>query len=352
MKRIIYIIILLLPLVNGCTKTDSSPTLEKFDRYIFFSQGVETKASLIENKANLDGQTFGVVGFKYPGTTDWATVISQTPAPTPNVFYDGSSLVNTETLTCSADGSASYAPLQGWLSSTKYTFFAYYPYTNQNVSLVNLDGTPYTGGVPAIKYTMNTNAFSSSMVDVMTATAQTDKYWNSASDNNVNNSDVRFQFTHRLSSLGLNVKNSTVGNITITNVIMVIDGIKYTSAVIPLNDAAEQYTGPQSSLLQGFALALTDEERSVVATGKEVADKLIFIPQTDNISITLTINYQRQYGESNPTDDSFTTTTPLTTSLLKGIKNIIYVNFMDSNTYVMIRSNDWDDGPNVPHEFN
>ena len=348
MKRFIYLIILLLPLVNGCTKTDSSPTLEKFDRYIFFSQGVETKASLIENKANLDGQTFGVVGFKYPGTTDWATVISQTPAPTPNVFYDGSSLVNTETLTCSADGSASYAPLQGWLSSTKYTFFAYYPYTNQNVSLVNLDGTPYTGGVPAIKYTMN----SSSMVDVMTAPAQTDKYWNSASDNNVNNSDVRFQFTHRLSSLGLNVKNSTVGNITITNVIMVIDGIKYTSAVIPLNDAAEQYTGPQSSLLQGFALALTAEERSVVATGKEVADKLIFIPQTDNISITLTINYQRQYGESNPTDDSFTTTTPLTTSLLKGIKNIIYVNFMELNTYVMLKSGNWDDGPNVNHEFN
>lgn len=352
MKRFIYLIILLLPLVNGCTKAGSSSAVEKFDRYIFFSQGVETKASLIENKANLDGLTFGVVGFKYPGTTDWATVISQTPAPTPNVFYDGSSLVNTETLTCSADGSASYAPLQGWLSSTKYTFFAYYPYTNQNVSLVNLDGTPYTGGVPAIKYTMNTNAFSSSMVDVMTAPAQTDKYWNSASDNNVNNSDVRFQFTHRLSSLGLNVKNSSAGNITITNVIMVIDGIKYTSAVIPLNDAAEQYTEPQSSLLQGFALALTDEERSVVATEKEVADKLIFIPQTDNVSITLTINYQRQYGESNPTDDSFTTTTPLTTSLLKGIKNIIYVNFMDSNTYVMIRSNDWDDGPNVPHEFN
>ena len=352
MKRFIYLIILLLPLVNGCTKAGSSSAVEKFDRYIFFSQGVETKASLIENKANLDGLTFGVVGFKYPGTTDWATVISQTPAPTPNVFYDGSSLVNTETLTCSADGSASYAPLQGWLSSTKYTFFAYYPYTNQNVSLVNLDGTPYTGGVPAIKYTMNTNAFSSSMVDVMTAPAQTDKYWNSASDNNVNNSDVRFQFTHRLSSLGLNVKNSTVGNITITNVIMVIDGIKYTSAVIPLNDADEKYTGPQSSLLQGFALALTDEEMSVVATGKEVADKLIFIPQTDNVSITLTINYQRQYGESNPTYDSFTTTTPLTTSLLKGIKNIIYVNFMDSNTYVMIRSNAWDDGPNVPHEFN
>ena len=352
MKRIIYIIILLLPLVNGCTKAGSSSAVEKFDRYIFFSQGVDTKVSLIEKKEDLSGHTFGVVGFKYPGTTDWATVISQTPAPTPNVFYDGSSLVNTETLTCSADGSASYAPLQGWLSSTKYTFFAYYPYTNQNVSLVNLDGTPYTGGVPAIKYTMNTNALSSSMVDVMTAPAQTDKYWNSASDNNVNNSDVRFQFTHRLSSLGLNVKNSTVGNITITNVIMVVGGIKYTSAVIPLNDAAEQYTEPQSSLLQGFALALTDEERSVVATGKEVADKLIFIPQTDNVSITLTINYQRQYGESNPTDDSFTTTTPLTTSLLKGIKNIIYVNFMDSNTYVMIRSNAWDDGPNVPHEFN
>ena len=350
MKRIIYIIILLLPLVNGCTKTDSSPTLEKFDRYIFFSQGVDTKVSLIEKKEDLSGHTFGVVGFKYDNTSSWDAVKT---SATPNVFRDATgNLVETEMLTCSADGTATYAPIQGWSNTKKFSFFAYYPFENQNVSLVNLDGTPYTGGVPAIKYTMNTNAFSSSMVDVMTAPAQTDKYWNSASDNNVNNSDVRFQFTHRLSSLGLNVKNSTAGNITITNVIMVIDGIKYTSAVIPLNDAAEQYTGPQSSLLQGFALALTAEERSVVATGKEVADKLIFIPQTDNISITLTINYQRQYGESNPTDDSFTTTTPLTTSLLKGKKNIIYVNFMDSNTYVMIRSNDWDDGPNVNHEFN
>ena len=353
MKRIVYIIILLLPIVSGCTKTDSSPDQEKFDRYIFFSQGVGTKASLIEKKGDLADQTFGVVGFKYPSTTDWATVIGHTTAPTQNVFYDENGrIVETETLTCSADGTANYAPLQGWSNSKKYSFFAYYPYANQNVTLVNLDGTPYTGGVPAIKYTMDEASLTSSMVDVMTAPAQIDKYWISSANNNLNNSDVGFQFVHRLSSLGLNVKNSSVGDITLRSVIVVIDDIKHTRAIIPLNDATEQYVGPQSSIKEGFALNLTNSEKSVDATGQEIADKLIFIPQEEEVSISLTINYKRKYGDNDPTNDSFSTTTPLTTTLTKGKKHIIYVNFNDSNTYAMIKSGNWDDGPNVNHEFN
>lgn len=353
MKRIVYIIIMLLPFLCGCTMEDSSSAVEKFDKYIFFSQGVETKASLIEKKEDLNGQTFGIVGFKYPSTTDWETFIEQTPAPTPNLFYDGNgSLVETETLTCSADGSASYAPLQGWSNTKKYSFFAYYPYTNENVNLVNLDGNPYTGGVPAIKYTMNEASLASSMVDIMTAPAQTDKYWISSTNNNINNSDVKFLFSHCLSSLGLNAKNSSAGDIILKNVILVVDGIKYSSAIIPLDGTPEQYTGPESSIIEGFPLDLTDSEKSVVATSKELADKLIFIPQTDNVSISLTINYQRKYGDNDPTDDSFSTTTPLTTTLTKGKKHIIYVNFNDSNTYVMVKTDNWDAGPNVPHEFN
>lgn len=351
MKRFIYLIILLLPLVNGCTKTDSSPTLEKFDRYIFFSQGVETKASLIENKANLDGQTFGVVGFKYDNTSSWDAVKT---SATPNVFRDATgNLVETEMLTCSADGTATYAPIQGWLNTKKFSFFAYYPFENQNVTLVNLDGTPYTGGTPAIKYTMNPNSFQSSMVDVMTAPGQTDKYWISSSDNNTNNSDIRFQFAHCLACLGLNVKNSSSGEITIKSVTLVVDGIKYTSVTIPLDaSVSETYAGPGRDY-EGLYLMLKDTEKTVTETGKEISDKLIFIPQSEPISIVrLLITFQRKYGEVVKPEETFITQTPITTNLEKGKKHILYVNFMELNTYVMLKSGNWDDGPNVNHEFN
>jgi hypothetical protein len=337
--------------VNGCTKTGSSSAVEKFDRYIFFSQGVDTKVSLIEKKEDLSGHTFGVVGFKYDNTSSWDAVKT---SATPNVFRDATgNLVETEMLTCSADGTATYAPIQGWSNTKKFSFFAYYPFENQNVTLVNLDGTPYTGGTPAIKYTMNPNSFQSSMVDVMTAPGQTDKYWISSSDNNTNNSDIRFQFAHCLACLGLNVKNSSSGEITIKSVTLVVDGIKYTSVTIPLDaSVSETYAGSPVSYA-GLYLMLKDTEKTVTETGKEISDKLIFIPQTEPISIvSLSITFQRKYGEVVKPEETFITQTPITTNLVKGKKHILYVNFMELNTYVMLKSGNWDDGPNVNHEFN
>jgi hypothetical protein len=256
-------------------------------------------------------------------------------------------------LTCSADGTATYAPIQGWSNTKKFSFFAYYPFENQNVTLVNLDGTPYTEGTPAIKYTMNPNSFQSSMVDVMTAPGQTDKYWISSSDNNTNNSDIGFQFAHCLACLGLNVKNSSSGEITIKSVTLVVDGIKYTSVTIPLDaSVSETYAGSPVSYA-GLYLMLKDTEKTVTETGKEISDKLIFIPQSEPISIvSLSITFQRKYGEVVKPEETFITQTPITTNLVKGKKHILYVNFMELNTYVMLKSGNWDDGPNVNHEFN
>ena len=76
MKRIIYWAALILPLLAGCTKPSSypdAPAPEQYDRYIFFSHGVETKADLIESAAGLDGKAFGVVGFKYDFDKAWGT---------------------------------------------------------------------------------------------------------------------------------------------------------------------------------------------------------------------------------------------------------------------------------------
>lgn len=344
MNRIAFISALTVLLMSACSKPEPAPSMEQFDKYIFFSQNVHTKASLIESTADMNGKQFGVVGFKYDDAHSWESIKT---SATPDVFT-----TNPQAVTCDANGYGSYSPLQGWSNSKKYTFFAFYPYANQSVSLVNLDGTSYTGGVPAIKYTMDEVSLASSMVDVMIATPQTDKYWISSTDNNLDNGDVAFQFSHCLSSLGLNAKNSSAGDITIKNITLVVDGIKYNSAIIPLNDSAEQYAGPETTIREVFSLQLTESEKSVAATGKEIADKLMFIPQTDNVSISLTIDYQRKYGDNDPTDDSFSTTTPLTTILTKGKKHIVHVNFNDSNTYVMIKSGNWDDGPNMNHEFN
>lgn len=345
MKRIIYIIILLLPLVNGCTKTGTPPASEKFGRYIFFSQDVETKASLVESAAAMD--QFGVVGFKYDNSLEWNDVKG---SATPNVFYDGTGkLVDTETLTCNTDRTATYEPLQGWRSNEKYSFFAYYPIGHDNVTFVKSDD-----GTPAIQYTMDVASPASSMVDVMTAPAHIDKYWKSSSDNNTSNRDIRFQFAHRLSCLGLNLKNSSPAEIQIKSIAIIVNDIKYSNAIIPFDETkSEKYAGPA---ITGsiFSLTIRENEKYISSTGTEVSDKLIFIPQIEDVSISLSIVYQRKRSgaETYEEDEIFTTQSPVKTNLIKGIKHLIHLNFMDSNIYVMVGSGNWEDGPNVNHEFN
>ena len=226
MKRIIYFIASVVLLMTACDKTDPVNTQEQYDKYIFFSQSVGTKASLIEGVANLNEQSFGVVGFKYPNTANWRSYLASNPSATPNVFYDETSLVNVESVECDEDGDGSYSPIQGWSNSKKYTFFAFYPVSDL-VDPNDPDGeTAYNGGVPAIKYTLDlTDAASlkGSMVDVMTAPACTDL------DGSVPayNGEVTFAFEHCLSALGVNFENASTGTITLTDVQLNISGIQY-----------------------------------------------------------------------------------------------------------------------------
>ena len=242
MKRIIYITILAFLFLAGCTKpsTAPAPTPEQYDRYIFFSHSVETKATLVEKATDMNGN-FGVVGFKYDENTDWAP-FSKTKVnghlPKPNVFYDDdNTLVDVETV--GVDGTtADYSPLQGWSNNKKYAFFAFYP---RDLELVNLDGdTPYSGGVPAVKYSMNPADLKASMVDVMTAPANVDRFWQSSAEggNNLTNGEVNFAFSHRLSCLGLNIANLSAGTITLESVEFKIGGIKFHQAAFSLTDGA------------------------------------------------------------------------------------------------------------------
>ena len=348
MKAIIYFTMAVTLLVTGCNKPSPAPGAEQYDRYIFFSQTVETRAGLVESVASID--QFGVVGFKYENSTTWNSY--KTDA-VPNVFYDGSgNLVDTETVYCDDNGYGDYSPLQGWSNTRKYTFFAYYP-LNDNVSLVNTDGTDYTGGVPAVRYAMNTADLKGSMADVMTAASAEDLYWNSSSDNNVTNADVGFNFAHRLSSLGVNVKNSSSGSVTVNSVTLKVSGSIYQEIIIPLDGTAATPKNTTSLEAVDFALTLADGDKSVAKSGqKEMSDKLIFIPQTSGLSVQVVIGYKRENTDSYTGYTDTITLPEVTTALTAARKHLINLNFTDSAVDVTVTVDGWVDMEDVYDTFN
>lgn len=347
MKRLTFISVLAMLLVAACSKPEPAPTPEQFEKYIFFSQNVDTKASLIGSTADMSGKTFGVVGFRYDNASSWT---ASKATATPNVFAGNPPLA----VTCDANGYGTYSPLQGWSNSKEYTFFAFYPMPNNYVSLVNLDGTAYTAGVPAIKYSLDITgaaAFKASMFDVMTAPHHEDKYWRSATDNNITNDEVTMSFEHRLSSLGVNVKNSSEGAIQIQSIYLDIADVQYQQIVLPLDGSPATASGNAFDIDQvpvGEAISL--------ATGSttELTDKVILIPQSSEISIELIVVYKRQFGNSAPSGLITFGPFSLTTVLTAGNKHMISLNFKDDTVEVEseVSAEGWIDMPDVEDTFN
>lgn len=347
MKRLAFISVLAMLLVSACSKPEPAPTSEQVEKYIFFSQNVDTKASLIGSTADMSGKTFGVVGFWYDNASSWT---ASKAAATPNVFAGNPPLA----VACDANGYGTYSPLQGWSNSKEYTFFAFYPMPNDYVSLVNLDGTAYTAGVPAIKYSLDITdaaAFKASMFDVMTAPHHEDKYWRSASDNNIANGEVTMAFSHRLSSLGVNVKNSSEGAIQIQGIYLDIVDVQYQQIVLPLDGSPATASGNAFDIDQvpvGEAISL--------ATGSttELTDKVILIPQSSEISIELIVVYKRQFGNSAPSGLITFGPFSLTTVLTAGNKHMISLNFKDDTVEVEseVSAEGWIDMPDVEDTFN
>ena len=313
----------------------------------------------------MDGQNFGVVGFKYDAATTWSAVKADA---TPNVFYDEDpdaagtySLTDVETVSVSADGTnttvgvGSYTPLQGWSNSKKYAFFAYFPLDNSTVSLVNTDGSDYTGGVPAIRYTMDPTsgeAFRTSMEDVMTAPAQIDKFWKSSAEggNNVPNGEVNFTFEHRLSSLGLNVKNSTAGGIAVNSVSFNISGLKNQSVIFPLDGGTAVY-GNEGIAAIACSLTIPEGGTAIATSGTEFPDRLILIPQTDPVTLTVTVGYTRTLDGYADNVTSHTTY-ELSTALTGGKKHIVNLNFKDSTVDVELKCGPWAESHTIDNTFN
>ena len=236
----------------------------------------------------------------------------------------------------SAEGTtAEYAPLQGWSNNKKYAFFAFYPH---DLELVNLGSdTPYSGGVPAIKYVMDPADLKGSMVDVMTAGHYEDRYWKSSGDNNIENDEIKFSFSHRLSCLGLNIANLSAGTITLESVEFKIGGIKFHQAVFSLTDGATLSTTDANPTTAELPLAFAEGENSIADRAtKELSDKLIFIPQEENdLSIEVTINYIREAVNGYAAYSDNFTTQVLRTRLMQGQKHLVNLKFTDSTVEVI-----------------
>lgn len=367
MKRTICLAILAVLLMTGCSKSSATQGTEQYNGYIFFSQQVLTKAPLVEVVDDLDQQKIGVVGFKYDNSTTWSEFIAKTPSPVPNVFYDATSPdpVPVEELLCSADGSATYSPLQGWSNTKKYAFFAFYPFTGAAGSsgstnpryegLVNFGDAAQEKLMPAIKYTMNPNNLKASMVDVMTASSGQDLVGPSSEE-------VTFSLQHRLSCLGILMKNSTSGyTIEVKKVTVKIAGIQYTEAILALDpdpdleEPTHQYvaaTVPE----QTFELDLpADLSVGSGNTGVELSDKLIFIPQEQDLTATITITYTRKDPNGVYSDITYENVelTPATTNLEEGVKHLIHLNFKDSEVTVTAKTDGaWGEDISVDNTFN
>lgn len=343
MKHIIYLATVAILLLGSCTKQVQTLPVEQYDGYIFFSQDVETKATLIGSKDKID--KFGVVGFKYDNTSSWNSHVSTNPSP--NVFQASTM---PQIVTCDNNGYGTYSPLQGWSNTLKYSFFAYYPVGNPYVSLVN--GT----GVPSIKYSVNTSDLRSSMIDVMVARS-VDQEWSSDSPSDGN---VALRFEHCLSGLAMNIKNSTTAPLIIKYIIMEISGIQYKEITIPLDGGATETV--EENIYGYFAIIPNSTERSIAVGGEvEIADKLILIPQSEDLSIQLEIIYERAASDGFPSSEN-TVRIPLAgsddnpqylrTSLTKGTKHLIQLNFKDSTVEAQMGSGAWNDPISVGSTFN
>lgn len=347
MKRLILTAFWASLLLVGCSKSPAPKGPETFDRYIFFSQQVESKASLIGSVGDMKGKSFGVVGFKFDEDISWGKYIGETPTAEPNVFYDeNGDPVNVETISCDEYGYGTYAPLQGWHGAYKYTFFACYPVPGSigSVTMVNnsTDGGSYTGGTPAIQYS-NPNHDKSLMVDVMTAPAFKNVYWKSSSAYSEGNStgDITFAFQHCLSSLGIKVKKSIDNEIVLNSLTLDISGIQNKSIRMTMDTPSSGTSTAAETNTANYTLTVAEAEKTITKDGVELADKLIFIPQTADLTIFLTVNYTRKkVGNYEDYTGSYTYEN-IQTALSQGKKHLIHLNFTETTVEVSTSVNNW-----------
>lgn len=276
MNRVLYILTLLM-LLSSCSKVDT-PLPNEYGEPIRFSPQV-AMASRNLMMSSIYGEEFGVRGYLYDKSSDWETKRS-TQKPDAN-------WLNTK-VECSNVGVCTYSPIQKWNSAMRYSFFAYYPHTDNGNGDIVLSSANVED-VPVLTYTMRPNAFSEfgKAYDVMIASVVdlTDQY----------TSYVSLGFNHTLFALNFVVNNLNEASAVIEDFVFEVSDIKYDRIAIPMDGSAPQVSNTQGENISARYDYVTSKI-TVPSTLNGVmydisTDKnLLFIPQNGIVGkITITL---------------------------------------------------------------
>ena len=277
--------------------------------YIFFNSAISnnTRGSLITTPYLQ--LVFGVIGYQWDYTDVNANWEAQEQIK-PNLFENK----NTHQQVTYTNNVHSYTPIREWETGKRYAFFAYYPYSNNaiTVSGADVEHTPY------LTYTLPTT--STEMIDIMTASAIDMDY--SSSQGGI----VNLAFKHRLSAIDVQMLNLNDPYLTgvdklpvyikVTDMNIKFENLRYNKAKLYIDNTtpghSDEFTTTNSEEVEHeytLFTALT-EHIPPVETGANVTyvtsgNPLIVIPQTaeegsftgdtkykEFLNGTLSFNYQ------------------------------------------------------------
>ena len=358
--------------------------------YMQFSTGISTRAQLA---TDMKDKNFGVLGYKYSSTTNWATA---KPVTAPNTFYNLK-------VDCAANGTCTYDAypsdatknFKEW-EEGNYSFFAYHPYGGYGISLSNESTTntptltytypwlnPTSGdnwfitGFNSVDNKGNTKSFN--VVNLCDATAPVyDLMTAEAIDvNGTGAGTVGLDFKHRMFALEVlannyneNSEGTTDARQSITNLVLTLEGLKHSTMTIPMSmqsgEAAPVYGGTEPGTrsflisdpfsgsidIPAFNETTDDGRGEGVATSISKlggrngnAGYLMLIPQTTGLSGTL--NWAELKNFPGTISTEFTSNIEFKAGRLYQL----YINYVGSGiTIALIEAGAWD-VYDVEHKF-
>lgn len=391
MRKFIYIILAVALFATSCTNEQpfgGNDELPIFRGYMQFSTGVNTRAQLA---TDMKGKSFGVLGYKYSATTNWATA---KPVTTPNTFYNlqVECAANGGTCTYDAyptDGNKSF---KEW-EEGNYSFFAYHPFGGNGISLSNESAT----NTPMLTYTYGwlnpTNQDSwfeaghtvldqhkeiqtFDVIHLCDATAPVyDLMTAEAIDVNGNGEGtVGLEFKHRMFALEVlannyneNSEGTKDARQAISNLVLTLEGLQHSTMTIPMSmqsgEPAPVYGGTApgtrsfvinntSIIVPAFNETTDDGRGEGVATSvsklggrNDNAGYLMLIPQTTGLSGSL------HWTELSNFPGTVSTEFTSNIEFKAGRLYQLYINYIGSGiTIALIEAGAWD-VYDVEHKF-
>ena len=365
--------------------------------YMQFSTEVSSRAQLV---TDMKDKSFGVLGYKYSATTNWATA---KPVTAPNTFY------NLE-VACADNGNCSYDAypsdntknLKEW-EEGNYSFFAYHPYTDKNTTTGITLSTSTTTNTPTLTYTygwLNGSGKSWFLPDFSTIALQKESTPQNITVEVVNlcdanapiydvmtaeaidvngrgNGTVGLNFKHRMFALEVlanNYNENTEGTHdarqSITSLVLTLNGLQNSSMTIPMSmqsgEVAPDYDGAKPGTrsflitdpnkggieIPAFNEVTEDGRGEGVATSLSKfggrngnAGYLMLIPQTSGLSGSLHWAELRNFPGN--IDSDFTSNIEFKAGRLYQL----YINYVGSGiTIALIEAGAWDIH-DVEHKF-